>query len=195
MARRLMCGVDESGRGPWAGPVVAAAVILPAAGAPDGAGDSKALSPAARARLEPLIRAAAIVGVGLATVEEIDRFNIRNATFLAMRRAVEALAEPPDLIRVDGRDTPDLGAPVEALIGGDALDPAIGCASIIAKEVRDRLMIEACAVFPGYGFSRHKGYGVPAHAAALALRGPCAIHRMSFAPVRAAAESGARPAD
>lgn len=182
----IICGVDEAGRGPWAGPVVAAAVILAPDGAPDGVRDSKALSPAERARLEPLIRAASRVGVGVASVAEIDRLNIREATFLAMRRAVAALPERPSLARIDGRDAPDLGCRGEAIIGGDDLDPAIACASIIAKEVRDRMMVEACARYPGYGFAQHKGYGVPAHAAALARLGPCPLHRTSFAPVRAA---------
>jgi ribonuclease HII len=167
----LICGVDEAGRGPWAGPVVAAAVILMRR-APNGIGDSKTLSAAERAFLEPRIRRAGVVGVGLATVEEIDRLNIRVATFLAMRRAVEALGVAPGLIRVDGREAPDLGAPVTA---------------IVAKETRDRMMAEACAFYPGYGFARHKGYGVAAHAAALAALGPTPLHRMSFAPVRAAA--------
>lgn len=183
----LICGIDEAGRGPWAGPVVAAAVVLPPAGAPEGVGDSKALTAKARARLEAEILRTCRVGVGLASPAEIDALNIRRANHLAMARAYEALGLACALARVDGNDAPPLPCAVETLIGGDARDPAIGAASIIAKEHRDRLMIAYCEQFPGYGFSRHKGYGAAAHAEALARLGPCPIHRMSFKPVRAAA--------
>jgi ribonuclease HII len=183
----IVCGVDEAGRGPWAGPVVAAAVILPPGGAPAGAGDSKALVPAERARLEPLIKASCFWGLGEASVEEIDTLNILRATHLAMQRAVAALRETPDLALVDGNRAPALPCGVRTIIGGDASEPAIACASILAKEHRDRLMIAACAAFPGYGFARHKGYGVAAHAAALSALGPCPLHRMSFKPVAAVA--------
>ena len=183
----IICGVDEAGRGPWAGPVVAAAVILPPSGAPYGAADSKALSQAARARLEPLIQVSCVWAIGAASPEEIDALNILKATHLAMRRAVEALATPPHLALVDGNSAPALPCAVRTIVGGDASEPAIACASILAKEHRDRLMITACTMHPGYGFSSHKGYGAPMHAAALARLGPCALHRMSFKPVAAAA--------
>ncbi len=179
-----ICGIDEAGRGPWAGPVVAAAVILPAKGRPKGLADSKQLSPEARADLAAAIEAVAIVGVGLASVEEIDALNILRATQLAMRRAVAALAVAPVAALVDGNALPPLPCPAEAIVDGDAHVPAISAASIIAKTRRDALMGELCALYPGYGFSRHKGYGVPEHQAALARLGPCAIHRRSFKPVR-----------
>ncbi|KAF0179513.1 MAG: ribonuclease HII [Hyphomonadaceae bacterium] len=182
-----ICGIDEAGRGPLAGPVVAAAVILPARRRPKGLADSKVLDEATRNSLYLEIRAHGIVGVGVATVAEIDTLNIRQATLLAMRRAVAALTVPPTAALVDGNDPPDLDCPIEAIIDGDAHVPLIGAASIIAKVTRDRMMIEACARYPGYGFARHKGYGVPEHKAALAKLGPCAIHRMSFKPVAEAA--------
>lgn len=182
----LICGIDEAGRGPWAGPVAAAAVILPATGVPEGLNDSKALTAKARARLEALILESCAYGIGFASPEEIDRLNIRQATHLAMRRAVEALPQRPSKAMVDGNDAPPLPCPVETFIGGDALIPAISAASILAKEARDRLMVEACALYPGYGFSSHKGYGAKAHQEALARLGPCPIHRLSFKPVAAA---------
>lgn len=182
-----ICGIDEAGRGPLAGPVVAAAVILHARRRPKGLGDSKILDEAARNTLYLEICAHGIVGVGVSTVAEIDALNIRQATLLAMRRAVAALSVPPTAALVDGNDPPDLDCPVEAIIDGDAHVPLIGAASIVAKVTRDRMMVEACARYPGYGFARHKGYGVPEHKAALAELGPCAIHRMSFKPVAAAA--------
>ena len=182
-----ICGIDEAGRGPLAGPVVAAAVILPARRRPKGIADSKALDEETREALYAEIVGFAIVGVGVATVAEIDSLNIRQATLLAMRRAVAALSVPPTAALVDGNDPPELDCPVEAIIDGDAYVPLIGAASIVAKVTRDRMMIEACARYPGYGFSRHKGYGVPEHKAALETLGPCAIHRMSFRPVAEAA--------
>lgn len=182
----IVCGVDEAGRGPWAGPVVAAAVILRLDDPIAGLGDSKALTARARARLEQDITTRALAfAVAEASVEEIDRLNIRQATFLAMRRAVEGLTPPPDLALVDGRDAPDIARRVRAIIGGDAAEPAISAASILAKEHRDRIMIAADAAWPGYGFARHKGYGVAAHADALRRLGPCILHRTSFAPIRA----------
>jgi ribonuclease HII len=182
----IVCGVDEAGRGPWAGPVVAAAVILRPEDPIAGLGDSKTLTARARARLEQNIATRALsFAVAEASVEEIDRLNIRQATFLAMRRAVERLTPPPDLALVDGRDAPDIAQSVRAIIGGDATEPAISAASILAKEHRDRLMIAADAAWPGYGFARHKGYGVAAHADALRRLGPCILHRTSFAPIRA----------
>lgn len=181
-----ICGVDEAGRGPLAGPVVAAAVILPARGRPKGLGDSKALTEAARVELAAAIRAVGVVGVGIASVEEIDTLNIYVAAHLAMRRAVEALAQPPAAALIDGNALPDLPCPAEAIIDGDAHVPVISAASIIAKTVRDAMMIEACAAHPGYGFAKHKGYGTPDHMAALARLGPCPLHRRSFKPVREA---------
>ena len=170
------CGIDEAGRGPWAGPVCAGAVILDPGAMPDGLTDSKKLSPARRETLAVEIRAAAIAfGLGWASAEEIDALNIRQATHLAMRRAVTALARAPDFALVDGN--------------GDLTEPAISAASILAKTARDALMEEMEARHPGYGFAAHKGYGTPAHKAALTALGPCAIHRMSFAPVRAAARA------
>jgi ribonuclease HII len=181
-----ICGIDEAGRGPWAGPVVAAAVILPRKGRPKGLADSKVLTAEARETLAVAIRAVCLVGVGMASPEEIDRINILQATYLAMKRALEALPEAPAAALVDGNGYPDLPCPVEAIIDGDAYVPSISAASIIAKVTRDRLMIEYCARYPAYGFSRHKGYGAPEHQRALAEFGPCAIHRMSFKPVAAA---------
>ncbi|MDX2235707.1 MAG: ribonuclease HII [Hyphomonadaceae bacterium] len=182
-----ICGIDEAGRGPLAGPVVAAAVILPARRRPRGIADSKLLDEAARDALYAEIAAHAIFGIGVATAAEIDALNIRQATLLAMRRAVAALAVPPTAALVDGNDPPDLPCPVEAIVDGDACVPLIGAASILAKVTRDRMMAEACLRYPGYGFARHKGYGVPEHKAALHALGPCPIHRMSFRPVAAAA--------
>jgi ribonuclease HII len=181
-----ICGIDEAGRGPWAGPVCAAAVILPRKGRPKALADSKVLSEAARAALALEIRASCAVGVGWASPEEIDQINILQATYLAMRRAVDALGVQPAAALVDGNGFPDLPCPVEAIIDGDAHVPAIAAASIIAKTARDKLMIEMCATYPGYGFSRHKGYGAPAHQEALTRLGPSPIHRMSFKPVQAA---------
>ena len=189
----MIVGVDEAGRGPLAGPVVAAAVVL---GRPAvrGLADSKALSPAARAGLDERIRARCRVGVGLASVEEIDRLNIFAATMLAMTRAVAQLCEggaEPTEVRVDGPHTPAGRVPgwrwpAIPLVGGDAREHAIMAASIVAKEHRDRLIRIACAAHPGYGFARHKGYATAEHRAALTRLGPCAIHRRSFAPVRLA---------
>lgn len=184
-----ICGIDEAGRGPWAGPVVAAAVILPAKGRPKGLADSKKLTAAAREELAEAIRACAQVGVGAANVEEIDALNILQATYLAMRRALEALPQPPVAALIDGNGAPDLPCPVEMIIDGDAHVASISAASIIAKVERDRLMLEACGLYPGYGFSRHKGYGAPEHQRALAELGPCPLHRLSFKPVRAALEA------
>ena len=181
-----ICGIDEAGRGPWAGPVVAAAVILPRKGRPKGLADSKVLTADARDALALEIRAVCLVGIGMASPEEIDQINILQATYLAMKRALEALPEAPVAALVDGNGFPPLPCPVEAIVDGDAYIPSISAASIIAKVTRDRLMIDYCAEFPAYGFSRHKGYGAPEHQRALAEFGPCAIHRMTFKPVAAA---------
>lgn len=184
----LTCGVDEAGRGPWAGPVTAAAVILDPKRPIPGLTDSKKLSEAARDRLAPEIRAHALAfAVAEASPEEIDRLNIREATFLAMSRAIAGLARAPAEILIDGNALPkNLPAPARAIIKGDLTEPAISAASILAKTWRDAQMKAFCEAWPGYGFSQHKGYGTAAHAEALARLGPCRIHRMSFAPVRAA---------
>lgn len=186
-APMAICGIDEAGRGPLAGPVVAAAVILPAKGRPKGLDDSKQLNVEAREDLALKIRAIGIVGVGVASVEEIDELNILRASHLAMRRAFDALSERPIAALVDGNMSPDLPCPVEWVIDGDAIVPLISAASIIAKVERDRMMNELCALYPGYAFSKHKGYGTPEHQQALKRLGPCPIHRMSFKPVRDAA--------
>ncbi len=177
-----IAGVDEAGRGPLAGPVVAAAVIL----CPDGiAGldDSKKLSPARRAVLEAQIFERCSVGIGLATVEEIDRINILQATLLAMIRAVEALGVEPSHVLVDGNRLPQWRYKAEAVIGGDAIHPCISAASIIAKEHRDRIMREASKLHPHYGWERNMGYGTKEHIGALGRHGPSSLHRTSFAPV------------
>lgn len=181
-----ICGIDEAGRGPWAGPVVAAAVILPRKGRPRGLADSKQLSADAREELALAIRACALVSVGVAQAEEIDQINILQATYMAMRRAFEGLSERPVAALIDGNSAPDLPCPVETIIDGDAYVASISAASIIAKVERDRMMLDLCAQYPGYAFSKHKGYGTPEHQRALAELGPCAIHRRSFKPVRLA---------
>ena len=179
-----ICGIDEAGRGPLAGPVVAAAVILPRRGRPKGLDDSKQLTSEQREELALAIRKIGIIAIGVATVEEIDQHNILRASHLAMRRAFDALTEIPVAAIVDGNMAPDLPCPVECVIDGDVIVPIVSAASIITKVERDRLMIELCARYPGYGFSKHKGYGTPEHQAALATLGPCAIHRRSFKPVQ-----------
>jgi ribonuclease HII len=181
-----ICGIDEAGRGPWAGPVVAAAVILPAKGRPKGLADSKQLSPEARAELAEAIRACAMVGVGEASVDEIDTLNILRATHLAMRRALEALPLAPVAALIDGNSAPDLPCAVETIIDGDAYVASISAASIIAKVTRDRMMADLCDAFPGYAFAKHKGYGTAEHQRALAELGPCPIHRRSFRPIQLA---------
>jgi ribonuclease HII len=178
----LIAGVDEAGRGPLAGPVVAAAVILGDTPIP-GLDDSKKLSSKRRAQLEALIRASCIVGIGEASVEEIDAINILQATMLAMTRAVEALGVDPSHILVDGNRLPKWEYRAEAVIGGDAIHPCISAASIIAKEHRDRIMIAADSDFPGYGWASNKGYGAAAHLEALEKLGVTPLHRKSFAPV------------
>jgi ribonuclease HII len=183
-----VAGVDEAGRGPLAGPVAAAAVILDPARVPPGLADSKTLSEARREALfAEIVSSARAVAVAFAPVGEIDAVNIRGATLAAMARAVAALAVPPRLVLVDGRDVPrGVSAPARAIVGGDGLHPAISAASIVAKVVRDRAMRDLDAAFPGYGFAKHKGYGSAAHLEALARLGPCAAHRARFAPVAAA---------
>ncbi|MDK2796880.1 MAG: ribonuclease [Tepidiphilus sp.] len=186
---RLICGVDEAGRGPLAGPVVAAAVILPPGTSLSGLNDSKKLSPRQRERLAAEIRATALAwAVAEASAAEIDAWNILRSTLRAMARAVAALPLTPDEVLVDGNQAPALEVPVRTIIGGDALEPAIMAASILAKTHRDARLVALEARHPGYGFARHKGYGTAAHLAALARLGPCPEHRRSFAPVRAALE-------
>ena len=184
----LICGVDEAGRGPWAGPVTAAAVILHPNRPISGLTDSKKISEKKRFALEPEIKdKVAFWCVAHAEPDEIDQLNIREATFLAMQRAIAGLGIVPAHILVDGNALPaHLPAPAEAIIKGDLKEPAISAASILAKTERDRLMEAYCETYPGYGFSGHKGYGTAAHAAALRTHGPCPIHRNSFAPVRRA---------
>jgi ribonuclease HII len=188
-----ICGIDEAGRGPLAGPVVAAAVILPQPQngkwrRPKGLDDSKQLTSEQREELAVKIRAIGIVGLGVASVEEIDAINILRASHLAMQRAFEHLArqQTPVAAIVDGNMAPELPCPVECVIDGDVIVPIVSAASIIAKVERDRMMVEFCARYPGYAFSKHKGYGTPEHQAALATLGPCAIHRRSFKPVQEA---------
>lgn len=185
----LTCGVDEAGRGPLAGPVVAAAVILPPGASLSGLNDSKKLSPRRRERLAAEIRTTALAwAVAEASAAEIDEWNILRATLRAMARAVAGLPVTPDEVRVDGNQAPALAVPVRTIIGGDALEPAIMAASILAKTHRDARLVALDARYPEYGFARHKGYGTAAHLAALARLGPCPEHRRSFAPVRAALE-------
>lgn len=180
-----VCGVDEAGRGPWAGPVCAAAVILEKRCIPAGINDSKKLSAKTRERLEGEIKAAAVAwSVAFASVEEIAELNILHATGLAMRRAVEGLHMPPAHALVDGNYAFPLPCPVKTVVQGDALSLSIGAASILAKTARDRLMAELDEVYPGYGFSAHKGYRAQRHADALVSLGPSPIHRMSWAPLR-----------
>ena len=180
-----VCGVDEAGRGPWAGPVSAAAVILHPRRHPKGLNDSKKLSARQRESLEGEIKERALTwAVGFASVEEIAALNILHATGLAMRRAVEALQTRAVFALVDGNYAFPLPCPVRTVVGGDGLSASIAAASILAKTARDRLMAELDGVYPGYGFAEHKGYGAPRHAAALMELGPCAIHRMAWAPIR-----------
>lgn len=179
-----VCGIDEAGRGPWAGPVVAAAVILDPARVPHGLDDSKKLTAARREKLFQAIRTAARVGVGIAEVDEIDQLNILRATDLAMARALADLPEPPRLALVDGnRVPPGLGCDARAVVGGDALSASVAAASIIAKVTRDRIMVALSQQFPGYGWERNSGYGVKAHAEALHRLGVTPHHRRSFKPI------------
>ena len=182
----LIAGVDEAGRGPLAGPVVAAAVILNPAKRIRGLADSKVLSPQKRERLhDEIMDKALCCAIALATVQEIDTLNILQATLLAMRRAVEGLRLPPALVMVDGNRLPVLPMRAEAVIDGDAKVKAISAASILAKVHRDRWCAEIDAHWPQYGFAAHKGYGTAAHLAALREHGACEHHRRSFAPVAA----------
>ncbi|MEY4882989.1 MAG: hypothetical protein RIS34_843 [Pseudomonadota bacterium] len=180
----LMAGVDEAGRGPLAGPVVAAAVILDEKNPIAGLADSKKLSPSRREKLFDEIRAKALCcSVAQASVEEIDQLNILQATMLAMRRAVEGLRLRPGKVLVDGNRIPVMEVLAEAIVRGDALIPAISAASILAKVSRDRWCLQLDLEYPQYGFIRHKGYGTAEHLAALRQHGACAQHRKTFAPV------------
>lgn len=181
----LICGVDEAGRGPLAGAVVAAAVILDPRRPIRGLDDSKKLTERERDRLAGLIRERATAwAIAEASVEEIDRLNILHATMLAMQRAVAALSCVPELVRVDGNRCPELSLPTEAVVRGDATVPAIAAASILAKTFRDAQMVALHAQHPDYGFASHKGYATPEHFGALRRFGVLACHRRSFAPVR-----------
>ncbi|MBJ7447670.1 MAG: ribonuclease HII [Brevundimonas sp.] len=185
-----VCGVDEAGRGPWAGPVSAAAVILNADDLPPGIDDSKALTEKRRFEMEPVIKARALAwGVGFATVEEIAELNILHATGLAMCRAIEAMSVQPVAALVDGNYRFKLPCDVQTVIKGDSLSLSIAAASILAKTARDRLMIELDGQYPGYGFAGHKGYNAPIHSQALKTLGPCPAHRRSWAPIRALLEA------
>jgi ribonuclease HII len=187
----LLAGVDEAGRGPLAGPVVAAAVILDELNPIEGLADSKKLTAARRERLYDEIRAKALCcAIAQASVEEIDALNILQATLLAMRRAVEGLRLKPSKVLVDGNQLPRLSVLAEAVVRGDALVPAISAASILAKVHRDRWCLDYDREFPQYGFAAHKGYGTAVHLAALRAHGACPQHRRSFAPVAQVAHAG-----
>ena len=189
-----MAGIDEAGRGPWAGPVVAAAVVFGVGGPPPqlraAITDSKLLPADRRAALQPAIMACTDAAVGIASVAEIDSMNILQATLLAMRRAVARLAQPPSLALVDGNRAPQLSCPVRTVVGGDRTSLSIAAASIVAKVTRDRLMTGLAADYPGYGWERNAGYGTAEHQAGLARLGPTAQHRRSFRPIRELMEGG-----
>jgi ribonuclease HII len=186
LGSRPIAGVDEAGRGPWAGPVVAAAVILDPDKIPANIDDSKALDEDSRAFLYRRIMKVALVGVGIADVERIDRENILGATLWAMAQAVSQFAEAPKLVLVDGDKIPRVSMPARAIVKGDSKCLSIAAASIVAKYTRDRMMMDLARTYPGYGFERHKGYGTPEHQAAIKKHGVCAMHRRSFRPVQLA---------
>ena len=178
---RLICGVDEAGRGPLAGPVCAAAVILPEHLQIPGLNDSKKLTDKKRRELFPVIQEQAVAyGIGLASEQEIDEINILQATFLAMRRALDQLTVRPEIALIDGNRETDFGLPVKTVVKGDSLSANIAAASILAKVTRDNLMMELAQQYPEYGFEIHKGYGTKAHYEALRTYGPCPIHRKTF---------------
>jgi ribonuclease HII len=192
--RLIVCGVDEAGRGPLAGPVYAAAVILDARRPIRGLDDSKRLAESTRLELAGRIRARALAwSVASATVAEIDALNILRASLLAMKRAIERLAVRPERVLVDGLHCPEVAIPAEAVVGGDAAIKAISAASILAKTERDAEMVQLHARFPRYGFDRHKGYPTPEHLEALRDVGPCVAHRSSFGPVKALLAAGRGP--
>ena len=176
-----VCGIDEAGRGPLAGPVFAAAVVLPERAAIEGLNDSKKLSPKKREALyDVIVHTALAWGVGFATEREIDEINILRATFLAMRRAFDGLGIRPDCALVDGDRMPALGVDTRLIVRGDSLSASIAAASILAKVSRDRVMREIDGIYPGYGFARHKGYGTALHIERLRALGPCPVHRKTF---------------
>lgn len=178
---KVICGVDEAGRGPLAGPVCAAAVILPPNAEIPGLNDSKKLSDKRRRELFPVIKERAIAyGIAFADHKEIDEINILQATYLAMERAISKLSVKPDLALIDGNRAKDFGIPVETVVHGDSLSASIAAASILAKVTRDDYMLQMAEQYRGYGFEIHKGYGTKAHYAALTEQGPCQIHRMTF---------------
>lgn len=178
---RLICGVDEAGRGPLAGPVCAAAVILPEHVDIPGLNDSKKLSDKRRRELFPVIKEKAVAyGIAIADHAEIDEINILQATYLAMERAIAQLEIKPEVALIDGNRAKDFGVPVETVVQGDSRSASIAAASILAKVTRDDMMLELAKEFPQYGFEIHKGYGTKAHYAALQVHGPCAIHRSTF---------------
>ena len=178
---RIICGVDEAGRGPLAGPVCAAAVILPPHAEIPGLNDSKKLSDKRRRELFPVIKEQAVAyGIGIATHEEIDEINILQATYLAMERAIQALGVQPELALIDGNRAKDFGIPVETVVKGDSRSASIAAASILAKVTRDDMMLELAETYPEYQFEIHKGYGTKAHYAALDQHGICPIHRRTF---------------
>ncbi|MSO77654.1 MAG: ribonuclease HII [Alphaproteobacteria bacterium] len=184
LALTPIAGVDEAGRGPWAGPVVAAAVILDPARVPAGLDDSKRLQRPVRERLYGELSGVARLGVGQASVAEIDALNILQASLLAMRRAVEALATPPALALIDGNRRPQLPCPSHLVVGGDGKSLSIAAASIVAKVTRDRIMADLAMAFPGYGWERNAGYGTQMHRRALNQLGITPHHRRTFAPIR-----------
>jgi ribonuclease HII len=191
-----VCGVDEAGRGPWAGPVSAAAVILDPARLPEGLNDSKLLNAKTREALEVQIKASAVAwAVGFASVDEIAELNILHAAGLAMHRAVEALSVTPVFALVDGNYAFRLPCPLKTVVKGDSLSCSIAAASILAKTARDRVMVELDRRYPGYGFASHKGYHAAGHVQALRSLGPCPEHRMAWAPVRLAMEGRGVEAD
>lgn len=178
---KIICGVDEAGRGPLAGPVCAAAVILPEHLEIPGLTDSKKLTDKKRRELYPLIMEQAIAfGIGFASEQEIDEINILQATFLAMQRALDQLNMEPDMALIDGNRAKDFHIPVKTVVKGDSLSANIAAASILAKVTRDNLMLDLAVQYPEYGFDVHKGYGTKAHYAALTEHGPCPVHRMTF---------------
>ncbi|MDC0474531.1 ribonuclease HII [Hyphomicrobiales bacterium] len=181
--KKLIAGIDEAGRGPWAGPVVSAAVILNEKNIPDGLNDSKKLSEKKRLSLYSSIYNFHFVGVGISSIEEIDSMNVLQATFLSMKRAVEDLNPQPEYILVDGNLDPGLNFKTKCIIKGDSISISIAAASVIAKVTRDNLMLKLDKEFPNYNWKKNKGYGTAEHRNALELHGPCKYHRKSFSPI------------
>ena len=181
--KKLIAGIDEAGRGPWAGPVVSAAVILNEKNIPDGLNDSKKLSEKKRLSLYSSIYNFHFVGVGISSIEEIDSMNVLQATFLSMKRAAEDLNPQPEYILVDGNLDPGLNFKTKCIIKGDSISISIAAASVIAKVTRDNLMLKLDKEFPNYNWKKNKGYGTAEHRNALELHGPCKYHRKSFSPI------------